>query len=74
MKPCPECKSENISKYKKAIPSYGVGGPMMLPEGGILDAPGTIIPVVCMDCGFIRYFASNESLVRLKKKKSWVAI
>lgn len=74
MKPCPECKSEKVYKFKKPIPSWGAGGPSLLPSGGILDAGGTFLPVVCAECGYTRYFASKESLSRINSKKTWVEV
>ena len=74
MKPCPECNSEEVYRFNKSIPSYGAGGPTLLPGGGILDAGGTILPVVCTECGYLRYYASKESLSRIREKKSWVQV
>ena len=73
MKPCPECKSNNVYRYKQPIDAAGGYGPHLLPK----LAPGIfshakLVPVVCMDCGYIRLYASKDALKKLEKSQHWV--
>jgi predicted nucleic-acid-binding Zn-ribbon protein len=72
MKPCPECQSNNIYRYKKYIDATGAYGPDLLPK----LAPGMfssakILPVVCIDCGYVRFYADKESRYNLQDSKHW---
>lgn len=75
MKPCPECNSENVYRYKKFIDSAGGYGPELLPK----LKPGyfsfaKILPVLCGDCGYVRYYASDKAREKLKDSKDWVRV
>jgi predicted Zn-ribbon and HTH transcriptional regulator len=72
MKPCPECKSENIYKFKKLIDAEGGHGPDLLPKlsSGIFK-PAKLLPVLCGDCGYVRYFAAKEALKELIHSEHW---
>lgn len=73
MKPCPECKSNNIYQYEKLIDSEGAYGPHLLPKlasGWFSSAK--ILPVVCAECGYIRLFAAKEARHNLDSSENWV--
>ena len=75
MKPCPECKSEEVYRYKSPIGSAGAYGPVLLPKlkSSIFSA-AEFLPVVCGDCGLVRYYASAESTEILKDSVHWKKI
>lgn len=72
MKPCPECNSENVYQYKESVQSAGGYGPMLLPklEPGIFSS-AKFLPVVCADCGYLRFFAAPEAREKLKTSTHW---
>ena len=75
MKPCPECQSKNIYRYKKYVDSEGGYGPELLPKlgKGIFSSP-KLLPVVCLDCGLIRFYAEKEARYNLETSKHWEAV
>ena len=72
MKPCPECGSENVYKYKKTIGTNPECLPDMLPKlGSGITFRADFVPVVCGDCGYIRYFANDKKREKLTNSKHW---
>ena len=72
MKPCPECGSENVYKYKKTIGTNPECLPDMLPKlGSGITFRADFVPVVCGDCGYIRYFANDKEREKLANSKHW---
>lgn len=72
MKPCPECNSDNVYRYKEPIDAGGAYGPNLLPKlasGWFSSAK--FLPVVCLNCGFTRFYASEKSRQNLKTSKYW---
>ncbi len=72
MKPCPECGSDNVYRYKKTVDAEGAYGPNLLPK----LAPGIfttakLLPVVCVECGYIRLFAAKETRHNIEASKHW---
>ena len=75
MKTCPECNSNKVYQYKEDIESGGGYGPDLLPKA----APGMfsiakLLPVVCVECGYIRLYASEKAREKLEASKHWVQV
>ncbi|MCO5184850.1 MAG: hypothetical protein M9928_10050 [Anaerolineae bacterium] len=72
MKPCPECGSKNIYRYKEPVDAMGGYGPDLLPKlaPGFLKS-AKLLPVVCIDCGYIRLYAAKETRYNLEDSKHW---
>lgn len=75
MKPCPECNSDKVYRYKEEIDAEGGHGPDLLPKlaSGILKS-AKFLPVVCAECGYLRFFASKEAAGRLETSEHWMPI
>lgn len=72
MKPCPECNSEKVYRYKKDIDSQGGYGPELLPKlSPNIFSTAKFLPVVCGDCGYVRFFASKGALEKLETSEHW---
>jgi RNase P subunit RPR2 len=75
MKPCPECGSDRQYRYKKPLSAQGGYGPDMLPRlGANMFSPAKFVPVVCAECGFMRFFATKEALIRLESSEHWTQV
>lgn len=74
LKACSQCKSDRVYKYKKDIEFGGFGGELLpgLAPGSFSLA--TFLPVVCFDCGHIRFFASKEARDKLESSRDWTQI
>lgn len=72
MKPCPECNSDKVYRYKSEIDSQGGYGPELLPKlaSGIFST-AKFLPVVCGDCGYVRFFAAQSALDKLETSEHW---
>lgn len=71
MQPCPECNSNNIYEYKDDIEFGGFGGELLPKLSTGMFSLAKFRPVICSDCGNIRFFISNEAKSMLVKSKSW---
>lgn len=72
MKPCPECNSENVYIFKSTIGTNPECDPHMLPKlGSGITFRANFVPVVCGECGYIRYFADEASRDKLSNSKHW---
>lgn len=75
MKPCPECNSNKVFRYKKAIDSQGGYGPDLLPKlAPGLFSTAKFLPVVCGECGYVRFYASQQALEKLKTSSHWIPV
>ena len=73
MKPCPTCGSNEIYQYKDYF-TYGLSsGEALLPGLGLFSM-AKIRPAVCVSCGHVRIFASEEARKKLKGSKHWKAV
>lgn len=72
MKPCPECNSEKVYAFKGTIGTNPECLPHMLPKlGSGITYRADFVPVVCGNCGYIRYFADEKSRNKLAGSKYW---
>ena len=74
MAPCPECKSDKVYKYKNDIDATTIGGDLLPKLASNMFSSAKIRPVVCGNCGFLRYFVSHEALEKLNGSKHWIRV
>ncbi|WP_202862886.1 helix-turn-helix domain-containing protein [Microbulbifer sp. A4B17] len=74
MKPCPECKSENVYKCKEYVDTTTIGGELLPKLSSSMFSSAKTVPVICGDCGYLRNFVSEEALKKLKGAKNWEKI
>lgn len=69
--PCPECRSDHVYRSKSLVDTTTIGGELLpkLDAGGFSSAK--VRPVVCGDCGFLRFFVDNKALPKLTSSKHW---
>lgn len=72
MKSCPECGSNQVYRYDGVVDMYGMNGEL-LPglRSGIILTTSKATPVVCSECGYLRFFVAPASLTKLKRAKKW---
>jgi transcriptional regulator with XRE-family HTH domain len=71
MKPCPACGSNEIRQYKKDFGYTGVGETLLPGLGPLNLYVAKIRPSVCLSCGHVRIFASEEARKKLRASKHW---
>ncbi|MBL4671961.1 MAG: helix-turn-helix transcriptional regulator [Arenicella sp.] len=74
MKPCSECKSDRIYQYKKHTEIGGFGGELLPGLASGMFSLAKFLPVICLDCGHIRFFASKEARDKLEGSDDWTQI
>lgn len=74
MKPCSECKSDRVYQYKKHMEFGGFGGELLPGLAPSMFSLAKFLPVVCFDCGHIRFFASKEAREKLEASDNWEEI
>ncbi len=74
MSPCPECKSEEVYQYNDFIDSTTIGGELLPKLSSSMFSSAKIRPVLCGNCGYLRYFVANEALEKLKVSKHWTQV
>lgn len=79
MVPCPECSSYEVYCYERNIAANSNtikgGGPNLLPGLGsnwLFNAQ--FLPVVCKNCGLVRFYASEEAREKLESSGHWELI
>ncbi len=71
MSPCPECRSDRVFQYKGSIQTTTLSGELVPKLAGRSLTSTKIRPVVCGDCGYLRYFVDQDALDRLERSKHW---
>ncbi|MCW5715976.1 MAG: helix-turn-helix transcriptional regulator [Bauldia sp.] len=71
MHPCPICRSTEIYEYKTA---FSLSGEELLPGLGSHFLSAKIRPWLCVTCGNVQFFASEEAKKKVKTAKHWKAV
>jgi transcriptional regulator with XRE-family HTH domain len=71
MSPCPACRSDDVYHYREPVDTTTIGGELLpkLAPGRFSSAK--ILPVVCANCGYLRFYADDDARERLKDSKHW---
>ena len=69
-KNCPECDGVNLYSQTD-ISVRGGYGPDLLPGAGAFFSSAKATAIVCADCGFIRYFASQDARRKISGSDKW---
>jgi predicted RNA-binding Zn-ribbon protein involved in translation (DUF1610 family) len=72
MKRCPACGSKEIYRCEKDC-RYSGCGEELLPKlaPSVFSAGAKIRPTVCLDCGHIALFASEDARRKAKESEHW---
>lgn len=70
MKSCPECGANKVYRYDGEVQMYGGAAELLPGLGGMMSA-SKAFPVVCGECGYLRFFVTPESLAKMKRAKAW---
>jgi|GEM_PF-609338 len=72
MKICPECQSDSVYVCNEKIETNPECLPNMLPKlGSGLFRVAKFVPVICGECGYMRFFADEKSRSKLAESKYW---
>ncbi len=71
MSPCPECRSDQVFQYKDPIESTTIGGELLPKLATRALVSAKMRPVVCGDCGFLRFFVEDEAMRKLRSSQHW---
>ncbi len=71
MKRCPECDSNHVYEYDGYIDTNTIGGELLPKLRSGFFASAKVRPVVCSQCGFLRYYAAKEAIEKLSASKHW---
>ena len=73
MKSCPECGSNKVYRYDGEVQMYGGSGELMPGLAGGIMSASKACPVVCSECGHLRFFVAPASLAKMKRgaPKKW---
>jgi len=74
MKPCPECKSNNVYQCTEFADSTTIGGELLPKLSSSMFSSAKIRPVICAECGYLRYYVSKEALQILEGSNHWVQV
>jgi len=70
MKSCPECGSNEVDRYDGEVQMYG-GAEDLLPGLGGMVSSSKACPVMCGECGHLRFFIAPTSLAKRKRATQW---
>lgn len=71
MSPCPECRSDQVYRYKDLIDPTTLGTELLPKLASGRFSSAKMWCVVCGDCGFLRYFVAEQALEKLRSSKHW---
>ncbi|MFT6132528.1 MAG: transcriptional regulator with XRE-family HTH domain [Shewanella sp.] len=71
MKLCSECKSDEVYQYKESMEFGGFGGELLPGLASGVFSLAKFLPIICADCGHIRFFASKEARDKLESSNDW---
>ena len=74
MTPCPTCKSEEVYQYKDYIHATTLDGELLPKLASNIFSSAKMRPVVCGNCGLLRFFTPNDVLDKLKESKHWLRV
>ena len=70
IKQCPNCAGSNIYRSVKGISGGGYAA-NYLPGLGKFMAYAKLYPVICGDCGLVRFFTDEETRTKLGMSSKW---
>ena len=68
---CPSCDSTEIYRYKA---SFSLGWEDLLPSLGGPFMGAKIRPSLCLNCGYVMFFASEEARKKARGSNNWSAV
>ena len=71
MKRCPECDSNQLYEYDGEVDTTTIGGEFLPKLGSGIFTSARVRPVLCAQCGFLKYFAAKEAIEKLSTSKHW---
>lgn len=71
MSPCPECRSDQVFQYKDPVQTTTISGELLPKLATRSLASAKMRPVVCGNCGFLRFFVEEEALRKLSSSQHW---
>lgn len=71
MSPCPECRSDHVFQYKDPVQTTTISGELLPKLATRSLASAKMRPVVCGNCGFLRFFVEDEALRKLSSSQHW---
>ncbi|MCP3998893.1 MAG: helix-turn-helix transcriptional regulator [bacterium] len=71
MSPCPECRSDRVFQYKDPVQTTTISGELLPKLATRSLASAKMRPVVCGDCGLLRFFVEDEALRKLSSSQHW---
>lgn len=72
-KPCPHCSGTNLYLNKKGISGGGYAANYLPGLGGLMTC-AKLYPVICGDCGLVRFFADQDARAKLPTSDKWMKI
>ncbi len=71
MSPCPECKSEEVYESTTLSDTTTIGGELLPKLATRKFSSAKMRPVICSDCGLLRFFVDPEAVNKMKTSKHW---
>lgn len=68
---CIECGGSNLFKHTKGITGANGYAANYLPGLGGFLYGASLYPVVCQDCGLVRFFTNEDARSKLEESKLW---
>jgi len=71
LSPCPSRGSDQVYESKTLVDTTTIGGELLPRLATRRLSSAKMRPVVCGDCGYLRYFVDAEALDKLKTSEHW---
>ena len=71
MNTCPECDSRDIYRYKEEIDTTTISGELLPKLGSGMFTSAKVRPVICANCGNLRFYLSKAAIEKMKTSEHW---
>ena len=71
MKNCPDCGSTEQFQSNSTIETTTISGDLLPKLGSGMFASAKVRPVVCGDCGYLRFYVADEALAKMRDADNW---
>lgn len=70
---CPNCGGKNVYLNMKGVQGGGQAANYLPDLGGFMSF-ARLFPLVCGDCGLVRFFADEKAVAKLPTSSKWAKL
>lgn len=68
---CSDCRSTRLYEYESDVDTTTIGGELLPKLSSGVFGSAKVRPVVCAECGLLKYYAAKDAIEKLAASKHW---